>query len=75
MTFSKSKISITSGTASVVSQFHLSGKCFRLELLMPEISEFALPGQFVEISTKGATLLNKPISIAAVSKQNFFPRL
>ena len=40
---------------------------------MPEIAEAARPGQFIEISTKGATLLNKPISIAAVSdnKQMF----
>ncbi len=59
-----------SKTSLVVSQIQLSENCFRLDLFMPEIAEVARPGQFVEISTNNATLLNKPISIAAVSKQN-----
>ena len=61
---------MTSKKSLVVSQIQLSGNCFRLDLFMPEIAEAARPGQFVEIATNGATLLNKPISIAAVSKQN-----
>ena len=59
-----------SKTSLVVSHIHLSGNCFQLDLFMPEIAETARPGQFIEISTNGATLLNKPISIAAISKQN-----
>ncbi len=58
-----------SKTSLVVSQIQLSENCFLLDLFMPEIADSARSGQFVEISTNDATLLNKPISIAAISKQ------
>jgi dihydroorotate dehydrogenase electron transfer subunit len=35
---------------------------------MSGIAEQACPGQFVEVGTGGATLLNKPISIAAIDR-------
>ncbi len=44
----------------------LSGKNFQISFPADGIAADALPGQFVEISTGGATLLNKPISISDV---------
>lgn len=51
-------------TARVVEQRRLSGSNYALTLAAPEVACAARPGQFVELSTRGATLLNKPISIA-----------
>lgn len=56
---------MTWGGAQVLEHVRVSGANFRLTLLAPEIARSARPGQFVELSTRGATLLNKPISIAA----------
>lgn len=53
-------------TARVVEQRRVSGNNYALTLAAPEVARAARPGQFVELSTRGATLLNKPISIAAV---------
>lgn len=55
-------------TATVVSQDALGGSNYRLTLREPEIAAAAQPGQFVELATGGATLLNKPISIAAANR-------
>ena len=44
----------------------MSGKNFQISFPANEIAADALPGQFIEISTGGATLLNKPISISDV---------
>lgn len=52
-------------TARVVEQRRLGGNNYALTLAAPEVAREARPGQFVELSTRGATLLNKPISIAA----------
>ena len=46
---------------------NLSGKNFLISFQANKITADALPGHFIEISTRGATLLNKPISIAGVS--------
>jgi dihydroorotate dehydrogenase electron transfer subunit len=54
-------------TARVHAQQHLSGQNHRLVLHAPELAAQAVPGQFIELSTGGATLLNKPLSIAAVA--------
>jgi len=54
-------------TARVQAQQHLGGQNFRLVLQAPEIAAQAIPGQFIELSTGGATLLNKPLSIATVT--------
>ncbi len=54
-------------TARVHAQQHLNGQNYRLVLHVPEIAAQALPGQFIELATGGATLLNKPLSIAAVA--------
>jgi len=50
--------------ATVVEQVRLGGGNYCLRIAAPEIAAAARPGQFVELSTGGATLLNKPISIA-----------
>jgi len=54
--------------ARVAGQECLSGKNYALKLAAAEVAREARPGQFVELSTRGATLLNKPLSIAAADK-------
>ena len=54
-------------TATVVNQESLGGSNYRLTLREPEVAAAARPGQFIELSTGGATLLNKPISIASTA--------
>ncbi|MCX7002355.1 MAG: dihydroorotate dehydrogenase electron transfer subunit, partial [bacterium] len=54
-------------TARVQAQQHLGGQNYRLVLQAPEIATQAVPGQFIELATGGATLLNKPLSIAAAA--------
>ena len=53
--------------STILSQINLSGDNYLLDLYAPEIAKQSLPGQFVEVSTAGSTLLNKPISIASIS--------
>jgi len=50
----------------------LSGENYQIIFPAGKIAENAKPGQFLEISTAGATLLNKPISISDVdcNRQN-----
>ena len=57
------------GPATVTHQEHLCGDNRRISIQAPAIARTAMPGQFVELSTGGATLLNKPVSIAAVDRQ------
>jgi len=52
--------------SEILSVEHLTGENFRLDFRAENIAGNVLPGQFVEISTNGATLLNKPISVADV---------
>lgn len=54
-------------TARVHAQQQLRGQNYRLVLHAPEVAAQAVPGQFIELATGGATLLNKPLSIAAVA--------
>jgi dihydroorotate dehydrogenase electron transfer subunit len=42
----------------------LGGDNYRITCSLPQIAGEARPGQFVEVGTGGATLLNKPFSIA-----------
>ena len=56
------------GTSTVSAREHLSGDNYRIVLHAPDIARTAVPGQFAEVATGGATLLNKPISIAAVDR-------
>ena len=51
--------------AVVVAQTRLGDPYFRLVLRAPEIAAAVRAGQFVELATGGATLLNKPFSVAA----------
>ncbi len=46
---------------------NLSGENFQIAFPANKIAADARPGQFIEIPTGGATLLNKPISISDVS--------
>lgn len=48
----------------VVENIHIQNDLFFLSVHQEEIAEAAVPGQFAELSTCGATLLNKPLSIA-----------
>jgi dihydroorotate dehydrogenase electron transfer subunit len=57
---------MTRGEAHIAATARLAGANYRLEFTMPAIARSAAPGQFVEVGTNGATLLNKPFSIAAV---------
>ncbi|NLF38528.1 dihydroorotate dehydrogenase electron transfer subunit [bacterium] len=54
--------------ARVARHALLRGANRLLEMEAPDIARIARPGQFVEVSTKGATLLNKPFSIAGVNR-------
>ena len=56
----------TAGT--VVAQESLGGSNYRLTLREPNVAAAARPGQFIELSTAGATLLNKPVSIASTAR-------
>jgi len=53
---------------------NLSGENFQITFPANEIAADAIPGQFVEISTGGTTLLNKPISISDVSNNQHLSR-
>jgi len=44
----------------------LAGENFQISFQVNKIAADARPGHFIEISTRGATLLNKPISISDV---------
>jgi len=58
---------------NVSSVKKLSGKNFQIDFPVENIAGECRPGQFIEISTGGATLLNKPISISDVSgKQRLY---
>ncbi|MCK5853322.1 dihydroorotate dehydrogenase electron transfer subunit [bacterium] len=50
----------------ILSVKNLSGDNFQITFQANEIAADAIPGQFIEIPTGGATLLNKPISISDV---------
>ena len=56
-------------SAAVLYHDHLFGDNYHLTLRMPGVVQNARPGQFVELSTSGATLLNKPISIASIDRE------
>ena len=55
--------------ATVVSQRHLGGPNYQLALREPALAASARPGQFIELSSCGATLLNKPVSIAGSDRK------
>ena len=52
----------------------LSGENFQISFQVDKIAADAIPGQFIEIPTGGATLLNKPISISDVSSSQHLSR-
>ena len=54
--------------ATVTAVQRLAGDNYRITCELPEIAASARPGQFVEVSTGGATLLNKPFSVARVDR-------
>jgi dihydroorotate dehydrogenase electron transfer subunit len=54
--------------ARITSQTPLRGMNRMLVLHAPAVAAAARPGQFIELSTEGATLLNKPLSIAGVDR-------
>lgn len=53
--------------AQVHDNRRLTAEMWSLTLCDAHCAQTAVPGQFVEISTRGVTLLNKPISIASTA--------